>query len=154
MTRYFSLKTHWPTLLSILVAFIFLQSLFFKFDGADITVHIFQTVGQWLGLPWFEPYGRNFTAVAELIVSILILIPRTRILGALGGLFIMSGAIIFHLFSPLGVVVVGGDGTVYDNGSLFGMAVAAFIASIVTLFKNKDKVLHLLKLNIKAALTA
>lgn len=47
MTKYFSLKTNWPTLLSILVAFIFLQSLFFKLGGADITVHIFQTVGQW-----------------------------------------------------------------------------------------------------------
>ncbi len=109
------IKNYLPWVLAIFVAFVFIQSLFFKFAGvfgepADVTVFIFDTVGKWMesiGLgaigALFAKHGALAIGTAELIASILILIPATRILGALLGLGIISGAIFFHLFTPLGV---------------------------------------------------
>ncbi len=107
---------HIPLILAIYVAFVFLQSLFFKFAGvftgnpADITVYIFDTVGRWMQSIGFDAIGAAFSAhggivigLAELVASVLILIPATRILGALMGLGIISGAIFFHIFTPLGL---------------------------------------------------
>lgn len=109
------MQKHLNLVLAIYVAFVFLQSLFFKFAGlvgepADVTVYIFQTVGQWMsdiGLggigSWFGQHGELAIGVAELVASALILIPATRLWGALLGLGIISGAIFFHLFTPLGL---------------------------------------------------
>jgi len=107
---------HLPLVLAIYVAFVFIQSLFFKFAGvftgnpADVTVYIFNTVGSWIediGLgvigPLFASYGALGIGIAELIASILILIPATRLWGALLGIGIISGAIFFHLCTPLGL---------------------------------------------------
>src|SRR5712672_4020652 len=74
--------------LRLLAAVIMLQTLFFKFSGAEESVYIFSQLG-------IEPWGRIGTGIAELIASILILIPRTTPLGALLGLGIMSGALFF-----------------------------------------------------------
>jgi uncharacterized membrane protein YphA (DoxX/SURF4 family) len=54
----------------------------------------------------FSIHGKTVTGIAELIAAILVLIPVTRVWGALVGLMAMSGAIFFHLFTPLGVVPV------------------------------------------------
>ncbi|MGB5324380.1 MAG: hypothetical protein WBN40_03005 [Pseudomonadales bacterium] len=101
--------------LAIYVAFVFIQSLFFKFAGlvgepADITIYIFQTVGQWMsdiGLgsfgQWFGQHGGLLIGFAELLASALILVPASRFWGAVLGLGIISGAIFFHLFTPLGL---------------------------------------------------
>ena len=107
---------HIPLILAIYVAFVFIQSLFFKFAGAftgdpaDITVYIFQTVGQWMtdiGLgsfgDLFAAHGGIVIGLAELVASALILITATRKWGALLGLGVMSGAIFFHVFTPLGL---------------------------------------------------
>jgi len=106
---------HIPLALAIFVAFVFLQSLFFKFaeligEPADITVIIFSTVGAWMGsigIPAigdaFAVYGGIVIGLAEFIASVLILITVTRFWGALLGLGIMSGAIFFHVFTPLGL---------------------------------------------------
>lgn len=106
---------HLPLGLALFVAFVFLQSLFFKFAGligepADITIYIFSTVGTWLaslGLAGlgaaFSAYGAIVIGLAELLASVLILISATRFWGALIGLAIMSGAIFFHIFTPLGL---------------------------------------------------
>lgn len=104
-----------PLILSIYVAFVFLQSLYFKFAGlfgppADITVYIFSTVGEWfstvglgiLAQP-FSDYGELVIGFAELLASILILMAATRWLGALIGIGVMTGAIFFHIFTPLGL---------------------------------------------------
>jgi hypothetical protein len=104
-----------PIALSIFVAFVFLQSLIFKFAGfigepADITIYIFSTVGTWIASLGLEALGAAFTSyggivigLAELTASILILITATRFWGALLGLGVMSGAIFFHVFTPLGL---------------------------------------------------
>jgi uncharacterized membrane protein YphA (DoxX/SURF4 family) len=75
----------------IVASIILLQTLFFKFSGAEESIYIFSTLG-------IEPYGRIGSGIAELIVVILILIPRTTWLGALGGIGVMTGAIASHLF--------------------------------------------------------
>lgn len=109
------MKKHLPLILSIYVAFVFLQSLFFKFaelfgEPADITVYIFQTVGEWMQSIGLMTIGEKFVSHggwviggAELVASVLILVAATRFWGALLGLGIISGAIFFHIFTPLGL---------------------------------------------------
>ncbi len=83
--------------LRFLAALIMLQTLFFKFSGAEESVYIFSTLG-------IEPWGRIGTGCLELIASILILIPKTTGIGAVLGLGVMSGALFVH-FTRLGLVV-------------------------------------------------
>ena len=103
----------------IVVAVILLQTLFFKFTGAPESVYIFETLGM-------EPWGRFGSGIAELLASVLILIPRTKVYGALVALGVMVGAIFSHLTS-LGIEVQG------DGGLLFGMAVIVFVSSALVL---------------------
>ena len=110
---------------------ILVQTLYFKFTGAEESVYIFSTLGA-------EPYGRIGSGVVELVASILILIPRTTLLGALLGLGTMSGAILSHLVF-LGVVVKN------DGGTLFILAIITFICCAILVFQNRDKIQSLLK---------
>jgi hypothetical protein len=73
-----------------IAAVILLQTLFFKFSGAKESVYIFSTLGM-------EPWGRIGSGVVELSASILILIPRTVVYGAVISLGVISGAILLHL---------------------------------------------------------
>lgn len=116
----------------VVVAVILLQTLYFKFTGADESIYIFSTLGM-------EPYGRICSGIAELIASILILIPRTTLLGALIGLGVMIGAILSHLF-VLGIEVQN------DGGVLFIMAVITFLCCSVLVYQNKNAIPNLLKL--------
>jgi hypothetical protein len=106
-------------LLQLLAAGILLQTLFFKFTGAEESVYIFKAVGA-------EPWGRIGSGVIELIASILLLTPSTVPFGALLVLGTMSGAILSHL-TVLGIEVKG------DGGLLFGLALTAFVASAIIL---------------------
>lgn len=137
---------HWvPTLY---VGFVFIQSLFFKFTGSPETVYIFETkLDAWaatLGFPGVFAPGGIFSArvvgSAELVASLLLLAgaarPAWRPLQALGaalGLAVISGAIFFHLFTPLGVAVVNADGST-DGGELFALACGVWIACAVLLW--------------------
>jgi uncharacterized membrane protein YphA (DoxX/SURF4 family) len=107
-------------LLRLFVAFILLQGLYFKLTSAPESVQLFEALG-------VEPWGRIGTAIAELIATVLLLVPRTKVYGALAAAVLMAGAIVGHL-SRLGIEV--GD----DGGMLFGMAVAVLVASIALLF--------------------
>ena len=113
-------------LLRIIAAGIFLQTLFFKFTASEESVYIFSTLGM-------EPYGRIGSGIAELIASILILIPRTTIYGALLGMGILGGAIVSHLF-VLGIEVKN------DGGLLFWLAVAAFLCCALLAYQNKREI--------------
>lgn len=140
---------HW--VLSLYIAFVFLQSLFFKFTGSEETVIIFNTIGAWMadvGLPQglaqgFSNYGGTATGVAELIASILVLVPATRVWGALAGLCVMSGAIFFHLFTPLGVDRVVDTAGNTDGGLLFFMACGVWLSCAALLFMGRRKLLRL-----------
>lgn len=73
-----------------------------KFGAENI---VFETIAQRSGLSVFDPFVRMFTGVAELAVALLLLLPRTRFLGALAGTGLLIGAIGFHLSPWLGINV-------------------------------------------------
>ena len=112
-------------ILRIVVAAILLQTLFFKFTGAPESVYIFETVGA-------EPWGRWGSGLVELVASILLLVPRTRVYGALVALGVIAGAIGSHL-TVLGIEVQG------DGGLLFALAVVVFVASAALVAIHRDE---------------
>jgi uncharacterized membrane protein YphA (DoxX/SURF4 family) len=113
-------------ILSIVVAVILLQTLYFKFSGAPEPLYIFEKIG--LG-----DAGRFGSAIVELIASILLLIPRTRAIGAILALGTITGAIFFHLTS-LGIEVMG------DGGTLFYMALVVFVCSLILLVMHRAEI--------------
>jgi uncharacterized membrane protein YphA (DoxX/SURF4 family) len=121
-------------ILRIAVAVILSQTLYFKFTAAEESIYIFTALG-------VEPYGRIGTGILELITVILILIPRTILLGALLGSGIMVGAILSHLF-VLGIEVEG------DGGTLFALANITLLSCLTLIFLNRDKIPNLLKLKL------
>ena len=104
----------------IVAAVILLQTLYFKFTGAEESVYIFTKVG-------LEPWGRYASGVAELFAASLLLFPRTVWLGAVIAAGVMLGAIGSHL-TKLGIVVKD------DGGLLFALAIVVFAAALATLF--------------------
>ena len=106
----------------IIVAVILLQTLFFKFTGAEESRYIFTTL---MGAE-LEAVGRIGSGVVELVAAILLLIPSKAWLGSLIALGTISGAIFSHL-TMLGIEVKG------DGGLLFGLAVTVFVLSGVVL---------------------
>ena len=121
-------------IIKLVAVVILLQTLFFKFTAAPESVYIFSTLG-------IEPYGRIGSGIVELIASILILIPRTTLLGAILGLGTMAGAILSHV-TKLGIEVNN------DGGTLFILAIVTFICCAILLFINKEKIPLLLKFKI------
>lgn len=124
-------KTLLSWLFRLLAAVIFLQTLYFKFSAAPESVYIFSTLGM-------EPWGRIGTGIAELIVSLLLIVPRTAWLGALGGLGVISGAILAHL-TKLGIEVQG------DGGLVFYLALAVFASCLAVLYLHRGEALAFLK---------
>jgi hypothetical protein len=120
--------------IKFLAVIILLQTLYFKFTAAEESVYIFSTLGA-------EPYGRIGSGIVELIASILILMPRTTLLGALLGLGTMFGAITSHLFI-LGIEVKN------DGGTLFALAIITFLCCAFLVFQNKNKIPDLLRFKI------
>ncbi len=118
-------------LFRIIAAVIMLQTLYFKFTAQPESVQLFTALGM-------EPWGRIGTGVGELIASILILIPRTTLIGAIMGLGLMSGAIFFHL-TKLGIYF-GGDAV------LFSYAVICFASCIILVIIYRKNIPPLLKL--------
>ena len=103
-----------------------IQTLYFKFSGAPESVYIFETLG-------LEPAGRIGSGIAELIASILLLIPKTAWAGAILALGVISGAIVSHL-TELGIEVQG------DGGYLFILAVVVFVFSAIVLWMNRQQI--------------
>ena len=138
--------------LSIFIAFIFVQSLFFKFTDAPETQHIFGTLNQWgadaLGVEglFLAPgiFNQYVVGSAELLASVLLilgLVTRFKFLNPLGALVafgVISGAVFFHLFTPLGIDVQG------DGGALFGTAVGILFASLILIYKGRKLLCGLL----------
>lgn len=106
----------------IVVAIILLQTLFFKFTGAEESKYIFTTL---MGAE-FEAFGRIGSGVVELFAAVLLLIPSKAWLGAFLSLGTISGAIFSHL-TVLGITVKD------DGGLLFSLAVVVFVLSAITL---------------------
>jgi hypothetical protein len=123
--------------LTIFIAAVFLDSLRFKFSNAPKTQIIFGDLDRWaasLGAPGIFAQGGVFSQYviggAELVASAILLgtmlLRRYRFLqpvGALLAVAIMSGAISFHLFTPLGTNVDG------DGGALFYTACGVWVGA-------------------------
>ena len=124
-------KTIFTWALRLVAAFIMLQTLYFKFTAQPESVQLFTKLGM-------EPWGRIGTGIGELIASVLILIPRTTLIGAIMGLGLMSGAIFFHL-TKLGIYF-GGDSV------LFMYAVTVFVCCALLVIIYRKNIPQLLKL--------
>lgn len=109
----------------IIAALIMLQTLYFKFTGQPESVHLFTVLN-------LEPEGRIGIGIAELVASILILIPRTSWLGAMLGAGLMAGAIFFHL-TKLGVAFEG-------SSLLFIYAVVTLLACLYILWAHRMQI--------------
>lgn len=116
--------------LRILAAVILLQTLFFKFSGAEESIYIFETLG-------VEPFGRYASGIIELLAAILLLVPATQAIGAIISMGVMAGAILSHLVF-LGIEVKG------DGGLLFSLALVVFISgAIIAYFRREDVLVYL-----------
>ena len=117
---------------AIIAALILLQTLYFKFTAHPDSVHIFSKIGA-------EPYLTISSGIVELIISLMLLYPRTSLFGAILGIGVMLGAIGQHVF-VLGIEVNN------DGGSLFTLSLITFICcSLVLVIKRKSIVKSLSK---------
>lgn len=132
---------------AIYISVIFLDSLRFKFTGHPTPEHIFSTLRDWSGIGLFYPAGPWVIGLGEAFASILVLIlpaiftlkksprnaSRSQFLGALIAMGIMTGAIVFHLFTPLGIntPTEWANGEIVAEGPLlFYMACGVWLASL------------------------
>lgn len=131
ISRNEQLKYYLERVMSVLAAFVLIQTLYFKFTPAPESVHRFSQLGM-------EPYGRIGTGIIELIIAILLLYPATSLLGAILAIGIISGALFSPLF-VLGIVVQN------DGGLLFALALIVFVSSSVSVFIQRDKLIKMIK---------
>lgn len=117
--------------IKLVAVVVMLQTLYFKFSGAEESVYIFTKLGM-------EPYGRLGSGVVELIASILILIPSTVLIGSFLGMGTMIGAILSHLFI-LGIEVKN------DGGELFILAIITLLCCTILVVQNRRGIPKLLK---------
>jgi len=117
-------------ILSVVSAAILLQTLYFKFTGAPESVALFTPLKM-------EPQGRYMVGIAELIASILLLIPKTRLWGALMGIGLMLGALFFHL-TLIGIVDANG------SPLLFIYALVVFISCSILVGLQREKIKSLI----------
>ncbi len=139
------------------IAAIFIQSLFFKFSNSPETQYIFGTLNSWgatLGFPGlFAPSGifsQYVVGSAELVASDVLIVslwlgrPLAHVAGAVLSMGVITGAIFFHLFTPLGVQVLNADGTL-DGGELFALACGVWFAAAGILYLRRGAIGLLLK---------
>ena len=132
--------------LSLWISFVFIQSLVFKFSGSKVTQDIFGTIGEWMSdIPFlavvaepFAIYGGYTVGFIELIASIMLIIAIftkfkvLRLIGATISFVVIFGAIYFHLFTPLGILIEG-------KLDLFILAVSVFISSAFIIYSYLKK---------------
>jgi hypothetical protein len=129
-----------PAAISVFAAIVFLDSLRFKFTNAIETQVIFGKLNAWAASFGADGlfaqtglFSQYVIGSAELLASSLLiagLIPGLKRLNALGALIavaVMSGAVSFHLFTPLGIDPNN------DGGGLFAAAVTIWFTAIALL---------------------
>jgi uncharacterized membrane protein YphA (DoxX/SURF4 family) len=126
----------WPA--AFWIAFELLWYEQYKLTGNEGSVYLFTILSDWLGTPGGEKPFRLFVAILEIICAVLVLIPRTRMIGAALSLGTMSGAIFFHTVSPLGIDPYG------DGGQLFKEAVFTWFMAAFVLFAHRAEAFALL----------
>jgi hypothetical protein len=135
-----------PAAISVFAAAVFLDSLRYKFTDHPKTQEIFGRLDGWadsLGLPGLFDHTGLFSqyviGTAELFASALLLagllpgLKRLNAVGALIGFAVMTGAVNFHLWTPLGV-----DPN-HDGGGLFAAACTIWLTSIVLMIIRRNE---------------
>lgn len=129
-----------PHAVALFGAAVFLDSLRFKFTNAPETQVIFGKLDAWAAT-WgagglFSHTGlfsQYVIGSAELVASVFLLLGittmfrRFQVVGALIAFCVMSGAVFFHLFTPLGIDPNN------DGGGLFVAAVILWLGSLALL---------------------
>ncbi|CAC9459539.1 FIG01200195: hypothetical protein [uncultured Gammaproteobacteria bacterium] len=134
-------------------SYVFLGSLPYKFNGAAEPLHIFGTLGAWMSGflggtvgELFTQYGAYIVGGFELLTSLVLLAPivlwsKRQKLHCIGGLMsaaVMSGAIFFHLFTPLGWVVKWSEnGQIHTDAGLANAALSILVLGVVMVVLNK-----------------
>ena len=122
------MKKYLPIILKIVAACIMLQTLFFKFTGAQESIDLFTKVaGE------NEAAMRIGTGIIELIASILLFVPKRVWLGALLAAGTMGGAIMSH------ITILGIEHN-NDGGALFISAIITLVFSVILLFMNRQDI--------------
>lgn len=111
----------------------------YKLTGNQGSVWLFTVLSDWLGIHGYEKPFRLAVGIGEIVASVLMVIPFTRIPGAALGLGIMSGAIFFHLVSPLGI------DPFHDGGALFTEACEVWLCSAFILVAYRREALDLVR---------
>ena len=124
MARVHRLLT-WPA--AFYIAGILLWYEQYKLTGNPGSVWLFTVLSDWLFISGHEKPFRLFVASMEIVASVLVIIPYTRMWGAALALGVMSGAIFFHLISPLGI------DPYHDGGALFKEACTVWLCAAFTL---------------------
>jgi uncharacterized membrane protein YphA (DoxX/SURF4 family) len=94
---------------------------------------VFQPLANWFGIPAHEKPIRLGVAILEIIAAVLVLIPRTRLAGALLAMGLMGGAIFFHTIGPIGIDPYG------DGGGLFKEACFTFAVATLLTWLHRDE---------------
>lgn len=102
------------------IAFEFTWYQQYKLAGPTL---VFDRLSEWSGIP--EAPFRLFVSGLEMVATVLVLVPRLQPFGGLFSMGIMAGAILFHLFTPLGV------DPYEDGGNLFKEACFTFTMGAV-----------------------
>jgi len=144
------LRTYAPIAYALVASLVFLDSLRFKFTNAPETQVIFGKLDAWAasfgagglfaqtGL--FSQYvigSAELVASALLLASLVPALKRLRVIGGLIAVAVMSGAVSFHLFTPLGIDPNN------DGGGLFAMAVTVWLSSIAMLAAGRGVLIEL-----------
>ena len=119
------------------IVYVFIWYLQYKFLGHPGSVELFTTITDWLGLHGHEKAMRIGTGSCELLCSFILLIPGLQGLGGLGAITLMTGAIIFHLASPLGIDPYN------DGGVLFKQACSVWVCGAIIVVLRRDELLGL-----------
>jgi hypothetical protein len=119
---------------AVYVAFIFLWYEQYKLLGDQGSRDLFTTLTDWFGFHGYEAIMRIGVGLCEILASLFILTPAVQGLGAIGAFMLMSGAIFFHLVTPLGVDPYG------DGGVLFKQAGSVWITSVVLIWWQRAQI--------------
>ena len=125
--------TTFTWLAAIYIAFILLWYEQYKLTGDEGSVDLFTKITDWAGFHGHEKFMRIGVGVCEIIASVFLLIPAVQGLGGIGALMLMSGAIAFHVFTPLGVDPYG------DGGILFKEACSVWISAVMVIWWRRDQ---------------
>ncbi len=119
---------------AIWIAWEFLWYEQYKLTGNPGSVEgIFQPLATWFGIPAHEKPIRLTVATMEIVASVLVLVPRTRLFGGLLAMGLLGGAIFFHPIGPIGIDPYG------DGGRLFKEACFTFLMAGFVVFAHRDE---------------